>query len=120
MYLKIFLISVLSIGLVSCGRRGDGRFFGAMEEVGYPAPADSLNLVEVDESVFPEVVPMKGAHIEIEPVIKPMEMSAIVKGDLMFVKHLEKQEGEPSLHVFRLPGMELVASMACRIMWIRI
>lgn len=114
MNLRLLLISVLSIGLVSCGRRGDGRFFGAMEEVGYPAPADSLNLIEVDESVFPEVVPMKGAHIEIEPVIKPMEMSAIVKDDLMFVKHLEEREGEPSLHVFRLPGMELVASMACR------
>ena len=110
------LASVLLLGcLASCGERNNnGRFNGALEEIGYPMQADSVNLVKMDESVFGEAILLKGEYIPIEPLIKPAELEAFVKDSLLFLKHLEQREGEPLLHVFKLPSLEVVAELAKR------
>ena len=85
------LASVLLLGcLASCGERNNnGRVFG-------------------------KAIPLKGEYIPIDPLIKPAELEAFVKDSLLFLKHLEQREGEPLLHVFKLPSLEVVAELAKR------
>ena len=70
------LASLLLLGcLASCGERNNnGRFNGALEKIGYPMQADSVNLVKMDESVFGKAIPLKGEYIIIDPIIMPAEM----------------------------------------------
>ena len=68
----------------------------------------------MDESVFGETIPLKGEYLPIEPLIKPAELEAFIKDSLLFLKHLEQREGEPLLHVFKLPSLEVVAELAKR------
>ena len=115
MNLRIVLISVFSVALLSCAeRRWDGRFDGYLSEIGYPSPADSLNLVEMDESVFKQTIPLKGERILVDLVIKPSELEGFVRDGYLFLKHLEQREGEPMLHLLRLPDLEVVASFMKR------
>ena len=105
---------ILLLCFISCSNKSNGRFWGALEEMGYPMQADSVNLVEMDESVFGEAIPLKGEYVIIDPIIMPAEMQAFIKDDLFFLKHLERQGGEPSLHVLKLPSMDVVAELAKR------
>ncbi len=112
--INLYILFIL-VCFASCTHKNDnGRFWGSLEEMGYPLQADSVNLVEMDESVFGEAIPLKGEYIPIEPLIKPAELEAFIKDSLLFLKHLEQREGEPSLHVLKLPSLEVVAELAKR------
>ncbi|MDY3068384.1 MAG: hypothetical protein SOR57_01720 [Parabacteroides sp.] len=82
---KISLYLILLICFTSCGfTNNNERFWGALEEVGYPKQADSVNLVEMNESVFGKPILLKGEYMPIELIIKPFEMQVFIKDNLFF------------------------------------
>ena len=106
---------MILVCFASCTHKNDnGRFWGDLEEMGYPMQADSVNLVKMDESVFGKAISLKGEYIPIEPLIKPAELEAFIKDSLLFLKHLGQKEGEPLLQVLKLPSLEVVAELAKR------
>lgn len=110
--ISLSILYLLLNAMMSCrNRNADSHFFGALEEVGYPVLLDS-NVVLMDESVFKEAEILKGEYVEIEPIIKPEELTAIIKGDYLLIKHLEQAVDAPLLHILKLPAMELVAELA--------
>ena len=112
---SINLFILILVCFASCTHKNDnGRFWGDLEEMGYPMQADSVNLVKMDESVFGEAISLKGEYIPIEPLIKPAELEAFIKDSLLFLKHLGQKEGEPLLHVLKLPSLGVVAELAKR------
>ena len=52
--MKILGQFILLLCFISCSNKSNGRFWGDLEEMGYPMQADSVNLVKMDESVFGE------------------------------------------------------------------
>ena len=115
---KLFILNLLSGSLLlssfnSCVVESKQNS-AAWDAMDYPAPADSINLVKMNESVFGKPIPLKGEYVTIDPIIMPAEMEAFIKDGFFFLKHLEKSNGEPSLHVMKLPSMNVITELAKR------